>query len=448
MPETITTLRKACNRLEGVYYDGPMDFGSHSPAWETRHPVALGSWNNFKNLQCVRFTQLRNDLLGWRRSIVQILYNSPEVKALELSISAEEMQRCSRENLVDHFHGYFDRLCDEFAAAGGRPLPLKSLRCGQGIYSMSHDSLAKLANLAHLEEVDIRNHGVRGEGWGGRNLIELYPDSTSRSGIAFDAFRPPFCNNLRRFSVYQYHRDVHEYLCAVAENPDFSKRLAVFIENHGDPSLLLRRNTNHPGLPIHLRMMGLEVGQHLAQARRTFAGTTLKRFRTEEVFEDLVSSNADTLEGLMIKFHDTPDTETDDEGDNAQRRRAVLDIPLQAHNFHKLAAVEATISRLPRLNQLSINNCDEASSPSSAGQKLVLKAAQRLAAAGPALLYINIHERVWRVSRQQGGLVELEDLGAREAEGVEMLHCFAWKPFSESWFHESTPRRQPYRDFA
>lgn len=132
---------------------------------------------------------------------------------------------------------------ERYAAAGGQPVHLRSLRCGQAVHPINHDSLAELASLRHMEKVEICNHKLWGAGRP-EKLIELYPSDGSRSGIIFQSFGPRNCPNLRRFSVSQHVFDVYEIFCAVHKKPQFPRKLAVFIEkldrpDHGEPWFLL-----------------------------------------------------------------------------------------------------------------------------------------------------------------------------------------------------------------
>lgn len=88
---------------------------------------------------------------------------SPALTALDLSISGIAIYRIRSHGIYSP--QFSDRLCDDYAEAGGMPLKLRSLRCGHAIYPMSHGSLAKLASLECLEEVAICNKNVAWGQW-------------------------------------------------------------------------------------------------------------------------------------------------------------------------------------------------------------------------------------------------------------------------------------------
>ncbi|KAK4154545.1 hypothetical protein C8A00DRAFT_32669 [Chaetomidium leptoderma] len=428
MPATAMALFKSCPRLKEIHYHVRSDDKeqSRSVQWTNSTNISA-SWTKhdfsvFGNLQSLTLTQLCSHLPRWKGHIVQVLHNSPGLGALELSISAIAIHWHHSSYREDHYENFFDSMCDDYEAVGGQPLRLGSLRLGHAMYPMSHSSLVKLTDLRHLEEVHIDNRSVTGL-WN-QSLIDLYPLGSFDSGIVFDAFRPPHCCSLRRFSVSKYEHDVHLFLCHVARDPSFSKGLAVCIEDlrsvcWGDPSLLLRPNPRQPGLPIQLRMMGLYLDLESIEMPSL---AVEKSLRVETLLDLVVATNADSLEGLMVYL--------------PERTRNGLSGRINAgyedtNHFYELDTLEPAIRGLPRLRELSINGRDpkRGHTDNPVTPELVLDTAHRLARAGSRLVYIDIYERVWRVTRGGDGSVELDDLRGRERNSAELFYYFSWRPY-------------------
>jgi hypothetical protein len=247
---------------------------------------------------------------------------------------------------------------------------------------------------------------------------------------------------LRRFSVSQYRFDVYEFLCAISEEPSFSKKLAVFIEelgrpNHRDPWILLQPKTQHPGLPIQLRMLAFQRNTGLL--RWSSRGTE------NGFLEDLVATNADSLEGLMLQLDEKlgdplPDTGMAGDLWDIPPVEELWSVPPVACTISGLDALESAIRSLPRLRQLSISSTRKERDETP---NLAINTARKLALAGPGLVYINIYDRFWRVNRQQDGVVELERLTAREVRDVELFHYFVNRT-PHIWLDVFGPRHRPY----
>ncbi|KAK4033002.1 hypothetical protein C8A01DRAFT_40557 [Parachaetomium inaequale] len=381
MSGTVAALHESCSRLKAIHYYGHSDRVELFRLRTDSSPATLYNFSGFANLHQLTLSQLRGDLAWWKGNVVHILRHSPGLRSLELSISAKSIR--SRRNYDTNF---FDQLCGGYAAVGGLPLCLQSLRCGQGVFPMSHASLAKLTDVSHLEEVHIFNHQ---EYWG-QDDVQLYPSEQSRSGIVFNAFWPQHCPNLRRFSVSIYQLDVHEFLCAWAVDPSFSRRLAFCVDDlrhlgYGDPSLLFRPNSGHPGrhpgLPIKLRMLGLDLDRDTIF--RSVPDLDEEYWR-EEVLGDIVASNTESLEGLMIC---TPMHQDDDSYS--------IGLNTELTRFYDLDVLQEVIGRFHHLKQLSVNGHrplpDSDWGPPT--PEAILDAAKKLAGAAPGLMYINIYER-------------------------------------------------------
>jgi hypothetical protein len=436
MRGTVDTLRKSCTRLNKIHYYGHSDGDEAFRLRTDSSPPPFYDFSTFTNLQQLTLSQLRGNLAWWKHDIAHILRHSPGLRSLELTISAKDVLICH-----DYSKHFFDELCDGYAAVGGSPLCLQSLRCGQGIYPLSHAALAKLTNVSHLEEAHITNHEVN---WG-EGEMQLYPSERSESGIIFDAFWPDRCPNLRRFCVSVYQLDVHEFLCAWSEAPSLLRRLAFCVDHvtglgYGDPSLLFRPGNGlewvtsghhpgrHPGLPIKLRMVGFDLtSENLDQS---VPGIDPELWR-EDVICDIVASNADSLEGLMICMYET----------------APSDPPVQSYRakFYNLYEVQQTIGGFSNLKQLSINGHGPMWPSSPATPEDMLDAAKMLADAAPGLMYISIYQTCWRIRRPKNGAVQLEVLNEEEARSVELFYYFSWRPYRPRMMQGCGPFPRPYR---
>lgn len=174
---------------------------SKESGWLYRPPDMAG----IHNLQSLTLHNIGGGLGPWRECLVQVLIRSPRLHTLALSLDFSHFEGDTRD--------FFNLIGDEYAAAGGAPLPLRTLRCGRLVLPTREDSLRKLVGLSRLEVVHLDNYSVLGkqhrwtESWGFDKLV-LYGDT---AGIAFPVFFGD-CPNLRRFSVSELHRDVFEAL--------------------------------------------------------------------------------------------------------------------------------------------------------------------------------------------------------------------------------------------
>jgi hypothetical protein len=351
-PSTINVLSQSCRRLKGIhlYYDHSRDvWESIREEWRQGIPVELipdlWGWHDlspFRGLRSLTLKQLDDDLLRWRQHIAGVLVHSPDLRALDLSLSAFAINNAFRHNEPHRYTGFFNRLCNHYAAAGGKPLQLSCLRCGHAIYPTSQASLAKLTDLAYLEEVYICNEEVR---WEGRVIISLYTHHNHlRSRIAFNAFLPQNCPNLRHFYVHRYALDVYEFLCEVAKDESFSRKLSVFPGKSGYlPEAFYLLPLPHTGLPLKWRMLGLEMD---LVSRDRFAWNYPHNKSIEGALDHLATSGGDSLEGLMLELP----------GAYWKPGMHLPDSPYLPPRFYKLDALEAAVRRLPRLNQLVVNH--------------------------------------------------------------------------------------------
>jgi hypothetical protein len=313
------------------------------------------------------------DHASWLPCLAQLLKDSPGLKKLGLGLDRGRPRH--KAGLV----GLFDRLCDLYASNGGSPLSLKSLELTGGLYLDTVASGEKLTDLACLHDVYISNAVV-----------------PAPERIAFKAFAPPHAPNLRYFRVDDYHKAVHEHICAISD-PLFMRKLGLAYRrtdwrHGGGPLDLLQPNRQHPSLPLQVRMIDLEL------CRPTFhEGRNKFEPDDEQLLETLVATNADTLEGLAVA---TVGPGTND----ADTERCVQ-------------LLERALRSLPNLTQLAV----EATWPSGHNMKAAQAIGERLALAGPRLRFINMGIKFWRVWRDaDDGTVSLVRIKTREADRIEL----------------------------
>ena len=123
--------------------------------------------------------------------------------------------------------------------------------------------------------------------------------------------------------------------------------------------------------------------------------------RPNTVFDHLLASNADSLEGMAIHLISKRSQDP-------------------ASPYMPLLVLETAVRRLPHLRELAFNSFFSTEYWPLLELKIILEAAQRLAAAGPKLVYIGMYRRFWRVSRHDER-VELEELGRGEWKSVELF---------------------------
>ncbi len=135
-------------------------------------------------------------------------------------------------------------------------MQLKSLDLGKGVYPQSLSSLEKLADLRSLQDVYIYNRS-----WVEHYDSEEYDRFDTESGFFVSAFGPMHCPNLQRFSASYYRADVHRVFAAV-QDPSFARQLAISccqMDTGFELAALLRADPAFPSLPLHLRMMNINL---------------------------------------------------------------------------------------------------------------------------------------------------------------------------------------------
>lgn len=415
MRATIDTLHNSCKRLQNLTIH-------HWPSESARY-FSGPELSAFKNLQHLSVTHVNNDLLEWKAHIVQILRNSPTLQGLDISISCTVIYDYGYTDSPDTCKWFFDRMCDDYAAAGGQPLRLRYLGCGQGTWPSSHSSLVKLTDLEYLEDIDVHNSNMA---WlGTATYLYGYADELAECGIVFDAFNPSHCPNLRSFATVEYRYDVHELMASFSANRAFSKKLIVRFDDsyYFDTICMLRPAIDHPALPLSLRMLlGLQLSRY---GLSWYDGKESEKTSAAQVLNDLVSSNADSLEGLTVDVEETcPEASRQDPRP-----------PSENYSFRSLEELEAALTRLPHLTQLGVNTERRFGREAVVGnvsEDKVLDAARRLALASHNMVYISIYARYWRIRRQANGDVHLVELEEWEWKDVELFYYAVWKPHIHS----------------
>ncbi len=405
-------LHQSCRQLKAIQIEYPNTeiFTNFLGLLSTPQPYWSTDLAAFQNLQSLTLNQIGGNLRAWQAHIVKILLQSPTLKELSLSL-------CAMAIYVGHFASiydvlYFDRLCDSYAKAGGAPLKLRSLKCGQAMMPMSLASLVKLTDLQYLEEADICNRNVA---FRGEEIHSFYPTgqftvNNISSGIAYEAFGPKHSPNLRRLSIHRYGPDVGGLLFTIADDKVHSRRLALCVgglgaPNSTDPAAFFTPNPGRRGLHMQLRMFAVEVSRR--RLEDLILSEALGTGRPS-ILDMIASSTADSLEGLAVHMLDEPGHEW-------------------ATKFLRMSVLESALGKLPRLTQLLFNPfvADKLGQHMSPG---VVFAAHRLAAAGPALAYIGMYRQFWRVNRHpsDGSPFQLEALEEKEWREVELFEMASW----------------------
>jgi hypothetical protein len=295
------------------------------------------------------------------------------------------------------FEGFFDQLCDEYGETGAAPLRLRSLLLGTAVYPHKLDSLTKLTDLRFLEEVHILNTGVSSE-WSDRETIDLYANGDGHSSLAFDAFGPARCPNLRRFCIGRYEKDVHEFM-ATRIDPSSARKLALSsggMCSDRDVAALLRPDPKYPALPLHPRMISI----NLLPTRDSRVPSA------KSLLDALVSGDDGTLEGLVAHLSENPEA------------------PGEFNNIDLLAHA---LGKLVNLTQLAVSvDLRRPIGPQFPGladarAKARSKVLGVLAAAPPRLRYLEVDGKYWQVWRNDDDTVRLEEMDDYEVREVELF---------------------------
>ncbi|KAK4033148.1 hypothetical protein C8A01DRAFT_40403 [Parachaetomium inaequale] len=421
--EAVNTLRHSCKTIKRLHINstGPMEQWEPGTAFDIASegqdvhnqnpnvpPHRLNSFpgrdvSAFTGLEELTVTYVHREREGWTQQVAKVLGNSPNLRKLGLHITPRtSTATTARFGSIIDWMRCFNNLCKMYAEAGAPPLKLRSLKCGTAMYPTELGPLEKLTDLAYLEEVHLDNASFYGP------IAHLI--GYGRPGkIIFDAFLSPRCPRLRRFSATRLGRDVFDALRS-PQAASLTQRLAVSFGTQliGDvgTSLLLRADPGYPGLPVCLRMMTLDL-------------RTVENEQTVEgILNDLVATNADTLEGLAVDICRIHDINEDSD---------------------HLALLLAALPRLPLLTQLLIL-MDRGRGSDALTEDTIERVAERFANVVPSLRYIGLSGIYWRVWRfgSSGAAATLERLHeGRERAGVELFSIafisFQVAPYSR-WY--------------
>ncbi|KAK4039414.1 hypothetical protein C8A01DRAFT_36624 [Parachaetomium inaequale] len=167
--------------------------------------------------------------------------------------------------------------------------------------------------------------------------------------------------------------DVHDFL-ATRMDPSSARKLAVScgaVWPGRDMAALLRPDPAYPSLPLHLRMLNVDLVRtqdpHMPSAKALLDG--------------LVSGDDGTLEGLAVHLSENPEA---------------------LSGFDNMDLLVHALGKLVNLTQLAVTlHMDRRQRPApafmEAWSKANREAADILAAAPPGLRYINVAGQSWRV---------------------------------------------------
>lgn len=170
----------------------------------------------FKNLRSLTIREIYGSLEDWKQQLAQVLYDSPGLLNLDLSLDVSGFLReiDRPNNNRQRCKEFFNLLADRYAELGGAPLPLRTLRCGPLILPTREDSLRKLLDVSHLEDVHLENQNANAGSWH-RPFFRIveYDDDTGHesTGFAFRLFVGE-CPELRKLSVSRMGKDLREAL--------------------------------------------------------------------------------------------------------------------------------------------------------------------------------------------------------------------------------------------
>ena len=416
---TLSILHKSCPSIKSVCLAFPENMGEQvlgyvsDREYDQPEPGQLRSREIYGSpdlavvagLEELALDDLCEELPWWKSQLVRVLESSPGLRKLKLSLSVDTVARYARYNERDKFDSFFDELCEDYGETGAAPLRLHALELGTAVYPYQRGSLEKLTDLAYLREVHIRNKGVYQFG----DIILPYGYDDEESGIAFEAFGPTHCPNLRRFTAADYRGDVHNLFATIGD-ASFARQLAVSCGQMGggyELAALLRPDPEHPHLPLHLRMIDIDLEREqiflFGHEHEQLPETEIPS--AGQVLADLVSGDDGTLEGLAVHLPEDPDAEG---------------------GFRHLDLLTLALTKLVNITQLSI--VSNYSHHTELTSEMLMKAACMLAAAARSLLFIRVYGGYWRVWRGTGGAIKLEELEDREITDVELFGHSIWEP--------------------
>jgi len=421
LPETISALHRSCPGLKALSFDfermeeDVLELSNERPddkVLRARELFTMPDLAIFSHLEKLSLLNVYGDLHQWRGQVARLLQKSPNLNSLALSLSVDAIWRFSDDD-SNQYRNWFESLCETYAEGGGSPLPIRSLHCGTAIFPPNSADLEQLLHLGHLEEVSVENEAI----WvGNSGPRRIYIGGNEFSG-EFDTFvNAP---NLQRLSVRTYARNVHRAFCYM-DDPSGARQIALSTQtmNEGyEPAMLLRPHDNSPALPLHPRMLEIELDQRYSSWLDGFGELLCDDEipSADELLDSLVDGDEGILEGLVLCLPDAnyPD---DDERPTLEKQYELL---------------ERTLPKLTNLTQLSIRGAGYAVDGYSG-------VAQRMALAIPRLRFINVRmgkhykdgnfRRIVRGDQGEVTLVTLE--GRMENEAVELYRMSSYERMS------------------
>jgi len=370
----------------------------------------------FSGLEELTLNKMFGDLPWWRSQLVRVLANSPGLRKLHLDIAYVTLSSYARNRRRDQFEDFFDRLCDEYAAdaSAAGPLRLRSLRLGHAVVPSRPGALARLTDLACLEDVYVSNCDVNGSGSDEFEIYGRRGNQAEMTRVDWSAFGPRSCPNLARFSVVRYSVEVHEFLVtAAAQDVSWVRGLAVscleMYKAHG-PGALLRPDPKYPSLPAHVRMV--EIDFHRGGDKDAGA---------EAVLRSLVEGDDGALEGMVVRLG-----QQFAEAGHGDEQRGPPEYVFPAVQFE---LVLGAVGGLVNLTQLAVDWYGLRGRVK--GEELAALAC-RLAAAVPRLRYVKVRDmpyRIWRGREgEKDGAIRLERIrrNTPEYNQVELFKGSIW----------------------
>ncbi|RDL36809.1 uncharacterized protein BP5553_06161 [Venustampulla echinocandica] len=215
---TISTLHQKCPNIRSLIIHneehieeklGLIDNFDFNDGFHERQALfATQDLSLFSNLAELEVYGIYGDLNRVRKDLVEVLLKSPTLRTLGLSISADTVERLNFEGTVAKNMEYLlfsKALCDEYVAAGGRPLRLQKLVFGLSLIVWQPGSyLASLVDLESLEDAYISNQG---------HDVAIY--FQEEDNIAWSLFTPNQCPNLSTFGVHDVTKRVKRWVDAL-----------------------------------------------------------------------------------------------------------------------------------------------------------------------------------------------------------------------------------------
>jgi len=419
LKSTISALFENCRKLSAV----SITFAHHTGSPDSEVDVhgadveLSTGLSNLENLKQLTLEELYGDIYSWRHQIVDVLCQSLGLEHLALSLSDPALERAywdeQARGVQTSLWKYFDELCVAYHEKAQSPLRLKSLQCGTAVLPFEACALRALTDLNTLEAVYIHNMDVICDE---QDIVVLYRYG-HESGIAWEGFSPNSAPNLRRFSAYQCEYDVRDFLLREWSELGSQLALSFSADRYPDPDDggILREADEGETLrqlwKISPRMYDLELEYRssdpeaaITPAEKILADAKGEYIAAEPMLEIVVAYGRDTLEGLTVRVEWRGYLNRE----NSE--------PLQ-HWTPLLGAIR----RLNRLTQLDVSTGGVSGMSAEEERDVLKRAPEELATAGPALCYVGIDGRYWRVFRRDGEVADLEELDDAEARHVEIF---------------------------